>query len=81
MNYGIIYINTDYKNLSEFSSSHNFAIKPSKSNVMLLSRYRVKGILEINIGNQKFPFSEWFKILGVMLDEKLRFTGHVSNLT
>lgn len=61
------------KNLCELSYNHNLAINPSKSNVVLFCsdchRYRIKPNFTLNIGRY------------VRLDEKLRFTSHINNIT
>lgn len=77
-------INYDIVKLCEYSEKHNLQINPSKSSVIIFcgdsARNNIKDQLKVSINNTILPFSETIKILGVMLDEKLRFTGHVNSL-
>lgn len=77
-------INHDLKAILNFSTDHNLKLNPEKSVMLLFSsdnkREIIKNNLRLVMNNTPLVFSNRSKILGVIIDEKLRFSEHVSTL-
>lgn len=78
-------INSDLQRISEYALSHNLALNPKKSKILLFCpnnhRDYLKSQMHILINNEEVQFTSEAKNLGIQFDEKLRFIGHVVNLT
>lgn len=79
-----ILISSDLENIYNYSYSHNLKLNPSKSIMMLFCSESKRDYLEqnlkIRLNNNILTFSSVSKILGVLVDNKLRFHEHVSKL-
>lgn len=77
-------INEDLDSVLNFSTSHNLSLNTNKSVAMLFSSIKTRSFLKSNIsvrvGSDLVPFSTKSKILGVILDDDLRFTLHTNQL-
>lgn len=77
-------INEDLNSISTYATKHNLKLNPLKSVVMLFcsdnKRVNISSELNIIINNTPIKFSHESKILGITVDEKLRFYFHVSKL-
>ena len=77
-------INDDLSSLNIYSSNHNLKLNPEKCSAMVLCskpRYNfVLSNIKIKLDNMVIPLVEEAKNLGVIFDNKLSFSAHVSNL-
>lgn len=75
-------INLDLESLYQLSLKHQLKINPNKSVAILFCNENVRLNLthniNITIGNNKIEFKESAKNLGLFLDNKLKFSGHVT---
>lgn len=77
-------INKDLDSLLKISNDHLLKINPSKSSVILftsnIDRNAIINNLEFRIGRDIIPFKDHTKNLGLILDYKLRFKEHITQL-
>lgn len=77
-------INADLKSISAYSYYHNLKLNPDKSSAILFcpknKRDDVKNQLNLQLNNTPLAFSNLSKNLGLLIDEDLRFSNHVSKL-
>ena len=59
---------------------NGFEISPSKSAVTIFTRHRIQRQDFLHIGNLHIPWKYSFKYLGVVLDQKLTWEEHITNL-
>ena len=75
-------INNDLIQFYTIASDHLLKLNPTKSSVILFgSQTQVNYIrknFEIKLNNTPLPFTNSCKILGLLLDSKLRFKEHVT---
>nr|CAI5838597.1 unnamed protein product [Callosobruchus analis] len=74
----------DIRQVIQFSTEHNLSVNPAKSSVTLFCpenhREHIQSVLKLNIGSQALQFQDSIKILGVTIDNKLKFTTHIKNM-
>lgn len=77
-------INTDIKNLIQLSHKHCLKINASKSSAIVFGNETTCKDIERNWGiyvqDQKLPFLNHAKNLGLVMDKRLKYTFHVNNL-
>lgn len=83
-NYATEALNSDIERVRAFSEKHNLLLNMNKSSIILFcsesERYTVEELLNLKIGQVNLKFSDSVKILGLTMESKLSFTGHVKNL-
>nr|CAI5863097.1 unnamed protein product [Callosobruchus analis] len=77
-------INEDIECVVKYTKNHNLSLNPTKCNAMLFCPKKfydhLKNNLNIKIIHNDLQFIENLKVLGVTLDEHLRFSSHVANI-
>ena len=75
-------INNDLAHFYTFASDHLLKLNPTKSSVILFGSQTqvdfIKNNFEIKLNNTPLPFTKTCKILGLLLDSRLRFKEHVT---
>lgn len=76
-------ISSDLVNISHYCKRHNLKLNCDKTNILLISskphRLNLKSSLEIRVGDQqRLHFVSSVKILGLIIDEDLRFQKQVN---
>ena len=65
--------------LTRWGRSCNLFFNPSKTVVVNFARRETTLPFQISVNNQLIPYSKSARYLGLMLDEKLRWSAHVEN--
>lgn len=77
-------INNDLKIITRISDKHNLHLNATKSKILLFCPERKRLFLESNVkvvlDDEPLEFSTTVKILGVVIDTKLRFNEHIKKL-
>ena len=67
--------------LMEWFRKNSLAANPAKFQTMLLKSNSVKDIqLNVTVENISLPSSDTMKVLGIDIDDRLTFDGHISNM-
>ena len=67
--------------LMEWFRRNSLAANPAKFQTMLLKSNSIKDIqLNVTVENISLPSSDTMKVLGIDIDDKLTFDGHISNM-
>ena len=67
--------------LIEWFRKNSLAANPAKFQTMLLKSNSIKDIqLNITVENVSLPSSDTMKVLGIDIDDRLTFDGHISNI-
>ena len=67
--------------LMELFSKNPLAANPAKFQTMLLKSNSIKDIqLNVTVENISLPSSDTMKVLGIDIDDRLTFDGHISNM-
>ena len=65
----------------EWSRKNSLAANPAKFQTMLLKSNSINDIqLNTNVENISLPSSDTMKVLGIDIDDRLTFDGHISNM-
>ena len=67
--------------LMEWFRKNSLAANPAKFQTMLLKSNSIKDIqLNVTVENISLPSSDTMKVLGIDIDDRLTFDGHISNM-
>ena len=67
--------------LMEWFRKNSLAANPAKFQTMLLKSNCIKDIqLNVTVENISLPSSDTMKVLGIDIDDRLTFDGHISNM-
>lgn len=81
MDLAIERVNSDLTNIYETALKHNLLLNASKSQLMIFGNKRICNNIEnldIKINNVTIPLMTCTKNLGLLIDNNLRFTKHIS---
>jgi hypothetical protein len=72
--------NLELSKITSWSKSNKISFNEEKSKVMLMSRRKRKEIIEINVYLKNKPLKQvtTMKYLGIIIDNKLKFSEHIS---
>ena len=71
-------LNRDLENTATWFKENGMKANPDKYQAMVLGNYKQE--LSIECGDQHIPISDKTKLLGVTLDNKLKFDTHISDI-
>ena len=71
-------INLDLDYLADWFCANKLSLNISKTNYVLFSRDNKVTHMDITIGNNKIERKQYVKFLGIMVDEKLDWSEHIS---
>ena len=78
-------LNADLQQISKYSSKHNLNLNAKKTQVLLIAPEEcsnfLKDYINIQLNGQPLGFTDIARNLGILFDNKLRFSQHISNLS
>ena len=74
-------LNKEMVSLMEWFRKNSLAANPAKFQTMLVKSNNIKDAeLNVTVDNVSLPSSDAMKVLGIDIDDRLTFDGHVSNM-
>ena len=74
-------LNKEIVSLMEWFRKNSLAANPAKFQTMLVKTNNIKDAeLNVTVDNVSLPSSDAMKVLGIDIDDRLTFDGHVSNM-
>nr|CAH7767839.1 unnamed protein product [Callosobruchus chinensis] len=80
----VVMLDEDIESVVKYTKNHNLSLNPTKCNAILFCQKKFSNILKTNLNikimNNTVQLAVSLKILGITIDENLRFSSHVANV-